>query len=315
MAKEPAQQLVLSNDKDTPFPVPTRLPYHPQSEKLLGITKAEWLVLCDSIFPSAETPQAVVLAIRYCKAMNLDIMKKPVHIVPVWSTAKGRMVETVWPSINLYRTIATRTGQYAGCDEVVFGPDVAEVFKDKENREHKVSYPAWATIRVKKIISNNIVAFNGPKVYWKEIYSKAGKLDCPNDRWRRSPYGMLEKCAEAAALRRAFPEEIGNEPTAEEMEGKAIDTTNLPNVAMPEAEPVTSDDTGKVEQAEAEPVDGWQETMDQLLLGVNSTVSAEELEVFQRENAGMIEEFAVQAPQELRQQYIAAIGAKAKSFR
>jgi hypothetical protein len=32
--------------------------------------------------------------------------------------------------------------------------------------------------------------------------------------------GQLEKCAEAGALRRAFPEEIGNALTAEEMEGQ-----------------------------------------------------------------------------------------------
>ena len=34
------------------------------------------------------------------------------------------------------------------------------------------------------------------------------------------PVGQLEKCAEAGALRRAFPEEIGNALTAEEMEGQ-----------------------------------------------------------------------------------------------
>ena len=42
----------------------------------------------------------------------------------------------------------------------------------------------------------------------------------PNHVWERRPDGQLEKCAEAAALRRAFPEELGNEYTAEEMEGQ-----------------------------------------------------------------------------------------------
>src|SRR6185369_500402 len=40
--------------------------------------------------------------------------------------------------------------------------------------------------------------------------------------WQERPEGQLEKCAEAAALRRAFPEEIGNELTAEEMTGKSV---------------------------------------------------------------------------------------------
>ncbi len=31
----------------------------------------------------------------------------------------------------------------------------------------------------------------------------------PNKMWKQRPYGQIGKCAEAAALRRAFPEEIG----------------------------------------------------------------------------------------------------------
>ena len=38
--------------------------------------------------------------------------------------------------------------------------------------------------------------------------------------WANRPVGQLEKCAEAGALRRAFPEEIGNALTAEEMDGQ-----------------------------------------------------------------------------------------------
>ena len=48
------------------------------------------------------------------------------------------------------------------------------------------------------------------------------KSGAPNDRWKRSPFGQIEKCAEAAALRLAFPEEIGNDYAAEEMEGQSI---------------------------------------------------------------------------------------------
>jgi RecT family len=46
--------------------------------------------------------------------------------------------------------------------------------------------------------------------------------DVPNEMWANRPVGQLEKCAEAGALRRAFPEEIGNALTAEETEGQYI---------------------------------------------------------------------------------------------
>ena len=41
--------------------------------------------------------------------------------------------------------------------------------------------------------------------------------------WKKRPRGQLDKAAEAAALRAAFPEELGNDYAAEEMEGQVID--------------------------------------------------------------------------------------------
>ena len=40
---------------------------------------------------------------------------------------------------------------------------------------------------------------------------------------KSGPRGQLDKAAEAAALRAAFPEELGNDYAAEEMEGQVID--------------------------------------------------------------------------------------------
>ena len=55
--------------------------------------------------------------------------------------------------------------------------------------------------------------------------------------WRKRPRGQLEKCAEAQALRKAFPERAGG-PTAEEMAGKVInDADTIEGTAVERQEP------------------------------------------------------------------------------
>jgi hypothetical protein len=72
--------------------------------------------------------------------------------------------------------------------------------------------------------AGNPRAYPGPRVYWLESYATAGRdTVAPNEMWRRRTRGQLDKCAEAAALRAAFPEELGNDYAAEEMEGQVVD--------------------------------------------------------------------------------------------
>lgn len=203
-----------------------RLPYHPVLEERFGVTKTAWKALVEAVYPAAKTPDAVVMALAYCKARNLDPFKRPVHIVLVWDSGRGAMVETVWPGISELRTTAMRTKKFAGCDEVEFGPDVERHFEwtDRKNVKHEadVTYPLWARMTVYRMLGAERITIVGPKVYWEETYASQGKSDAPNEMWRKRPRGQLEKCAEAGALRRAFPEELGDEPTAEEMEGRTV---------------------------------------------------------------------------------------------
>lgn len=199
--------------------VQTRLPYNPALETRYGVDVNHWQALTDAIWPSAKTAEGVELALAYCKARNLDPMKRPVHVVPVWSTALGRMTEGVWPGISELRTTAMRTRQYAGCSKTVFGPMLEHTFKGG----FKLAFPEWAQKTVFKLVSGQVVAFEGPEVYWLETYATEKKdSEVPNSMWKKRPRGQIDKCAEAAALRMAFPEELGDEATAEEMWGKAI---------------------------------------------------------------------------------------------
>lgn len=232
-----------------------RLPFHDAVTQRFGIDRGQWKVLAEAIYPNAQTPDAIVMALSYCKARKLDIFKRPVHIVPMWSSAKRAYIETVWPSISELRTTAFRTGQYAGCEEAEFGPEIDETFTGRaskggakgEERTIATKHPEWCRITVVRVLNGVDRRFVGPKVYWKETYAKWADTDVPNDMWAKRSVGQLEKCAEAAALRRAFPEELGNELTAEEMAGQALHDAG-PDLVTPDKSP-------KVARQAQQPVD------------------------------------------------------------
>ena len=195
----------------------TRLPYHPDLKKNLGISKMDWIAIIDTVFPKAQDPKVIITAIAYCQARKLDILKKVVHIVPVWDSDKGKLVDMVWPSIAELRITAFRTGKFAGLSEIELGPVIEKKIGTWSGR-----FPEWGRKTVKRIIEGQLYEFPGPKVYWLEIYAKKKKTDItPNERWQRAPFSQHEKCVDAAALRAAFPEEIGDY-AAEEMEGQVL---------------------------------------------------------------------------------------------
>lgn len=193
-----------------------------------NVDGAQWQTLTQSLYPGAK-PESVLLVIDYCRARKLDPLKKPCHIVPMWikdaTTGNGGMRDVVMPGIYELRTTAQRTGEYRGHTVPEFGPDI-----DFQG----VTVPEYCAL----------TALRGPrgedrdefpvKVYFAESVGtdKNGKI---NDRWRKAPRQMLEKCAEAAALRKAFPDELGGDHIDEEMDGQqTIDVTPAP-IPMPKA--------------------------------------------------------------------------------
>src|SRR5271166_134452 len=191
----------------------------------------QWRVLVDAIFPGAKTAQAVVLAVEYCNARKLDIFKRPVHIVSAWNSQLGAEVETIWPGISELEVTASRTGQWAGMDIPAWGPDITRHFAgdigpahSRKRVEFDLTYPEWCSVTVYRMKDGQRCPFAGQPVYWDETYATANRwTDIPNEMWRKRKRGQLYKCALAASLRSAFPEEMGNDYAAEEMEGKPID--------------------------------------------------------------------------------------------
>lgn len=179
---------------------------------------AVWSALKSSIYPGASD-QSISLVLDYCTAAGLDPMQKPVHIVPMWDSSSRSMRDVVMPGIGLYRVQASRSGQFAGMSEPEFGPMVTEQVGSAQ-----VTFPEWCKVTVYRQLPNGHIAEFTAKEYWIENYAIKGGKDkdqSPNAMWMKRVRGQIAKCAQAQALRMAFPE-IGSQPTAEEMEGKSI---------------------------------------------------------------------------------------------
>lgn len=214
-----------------------------------GVTPAQYHVLTKSLYPGAK-PESALMVLDYCAARKLDPMKKPCHIVPM-KVKVGDDYEwrdVVLPGIYEYRTTAMRTGLYLGHTAPVYG----------EVKEYAgVMAPESCSMTFKRAGANGVVIEFPVTVYFREVCNtkdewiekkKTGRV-IANDRWAKAPIQMLTKCAEAAGLREAFPDEFGGEQTFEEM---AVDR-------------------GTVETAEA-PIKPAQRTSQQPAAAVEATV-------------------------------------------
>jgi len=173
-------------------------------------------VLQSSLYPNAAI-DSVKMILGYCKAADLDPMLKPVHIVPMWDSKSKCMRDVVMPGIGLYRIQAARSGSYAGVTDAVYGGDITANIGGTN-----ITYPISCTVTVKRRLDSGEIAEFSATERWLENYATKGKDSiAPNAMWSKRPYAQLAKCAEAQALRKAFPE-IGSAPTADEMEGKQI---------------------------------------------------------------------------------------------
>ena len=194
---------------------------------------AQIQVLQSSLYPGASTA-SVRMVLAYCQAAQLDPMQKPVHIVPMWDANAREMRDVIMPGINLYRIQAMRSGQCAGLSEPEFGPDKTQVVGRVE-----ITFPEWCRVTVKRRLPTGEIAEFSAVERWLENYAIRGGKDkdqSPNSMWCKRIYGQLGKCAQAQALRIAFPE-FASQYTAEEMEGKALHEDDNYGVPEPIAAP------------------------------------------------------------------------------
>lgn len=142
------------------------------------------------------------LFMHACKRTGLDPLMKQIYAIKRWSAADKREVMSFQTGIDGYRLIADRTGLYAGSDEPTF--TLAED-----------GWPEVASVTVHKLV-NGVARQFSASVRWKE-YCQTTKEGQMTSMWKKMPFLMLGKCAEALALRKAFPAELSGVYTHEEM--------------------------------------------------------------------------------------------------
>lgn len=115
----------------------------------------------------------------------------------IYLVERGKGNWVIQTGIDGYRSLAERSGEYAGNDDPVF---------DTEDAKHpnKASVTVW---RMKDGVRCPYTA----SARWSE-YSAGSPI------WNKMPYLMLGKCAEALALRKAFPTQLAGIYTDAEMD-------------------------------------------------------------------------------------------------
>lgn len=135
---------------------------------------------------------------------GLDPLAKQIYAI----RRKGKITHQT--SIDGFRTIAARTGEYAGRDRPIFeGSVVVEPSGNKPG----CTAPEIAVFTVYREVKGIARAFTS-EARWSEYFPTEIEMQFM---YRTKPFLMLAKCAEAQALRAAFPEELGGLYIGEEM--------------------------------------------------------------------------------------------------
>src|ERR1044072_1140551 len=165
------------------------------------------------------TPDEFNLFMDRVYSTGLNPLTNQIYAVFRWSNKERIDKMSIQTGIDGFRLIAERTGRYIGqsgpywCGE---DGECREIWpKGQKN-------PVASKVVVKKLLGG-VVGETSAVAHWGEyaVTGSAGKF------WESKPALLLSKCAEALALRKAFPAEMSGLYIAEEMGDESVAPVDL----------------------------------------------------------------------------------------
>jgi phage recombination protein Bet len=163
-----------------------------------GEMKSALQVVKDALAPDLTDSELTLFAM-VAQRSGLDPFAKQIYAVK----RKGRV--TFQTGIDGLRSIAERTGQFVNSAE-------PEYWSPCECNLLPLNHPEWARVTVFRR-RDGVVVEQSATAYWHEYIPGDGQ----DFQWKKMPRLMLGKCAEALALRKAFPYVLTGIYTPEEM--------------------------------------------------------------------------------------------------
>jgi len=152
------------------------------------------------------------LFVHICQRTGLDPFAKQIYAIK----RKGTM--TFQTSIDGYRLIAERTKKYSPGKEPTFVYDKNNILLSATSYVKKQTEDgSWHEVAATAFYNEYVQAFNGK----------------PTQFWEKMPHSQLAKCAEALALRKAFPGDFSGLYTKEEMAQSENNDESLAQEILP----------------------------------------------------------------------------------